>query len=151
MIYNSDFTNIVKRKFREMSITNPPAIDPKALGMANNILIKYQRDIHTSAMICMGVIADEFINYCNNNNICNNYYEVDRILDTSVMPALNAVKDNPYGIYQALIRLLFLEDLKKGNISLEIGEFCEKCDDIAIEYFNWYRDNAIKAGVFRNI
>ena len=151
MIYNIDFTNIVKRRFRTMSIQNPPPIDPKALGMANNILTNYQRDIHTSAMICMGVIVHEFINYCYDKKIGNSYYDIDNILTNAVAPVLNATKNDPYQVYQALIKFLFLEDIKRGIVPLEISEFCEKCDDIAIEYFNWYRDNAVKAGCLRSI
>lgn len=146
MIYNSDFTNILKRTFRTMSITNPPAIDPRALYMANNILSKYQTNIHTSAMICMGVIAHEFINYCYEKKICNSYYDVDNILTNAVTPALDIAKNDLYYVYQVLIRLIFLEELKSGMTSSEIGKIYEDCDDIAIEYFSWYRDKAIKAG-----
>lgn len=85
MIYNKEFTDRLKREFRIMSIQNPPAIDPRALGMTNNILTKQHNNICTSTVICMGIITHQFINYCYEEKLCNNYVEVDRILTKAVI------------------------------------------------------------------
>lgn len=113
--------------------------------MSVSILNPY-REMHTSAIICVvEIIAHQFVKYCHEKRIASSCYEVDRMLRSELQPALEVAGSDSTKLFITIMNQLYFEKLQQGLLSLEIRINLEAIDDIAINYFNWYMNEAIKA------
>ncbi len=145
MIYNNEFTKILQNEFASMSVSNPPAIDPKAMGIAVSLL-RNDKGIADDALICIGVITHQFIQYCHKNKIVSNYQDAKRLLESSLAESFSVSCNDPGKITSSVMNSVYMEFLMEGSYPMEITYNINKCLSIAQQYCEWYINEAVKAG-----